>query len=119
MALNLLNHNPLRTVGDNREYLYRNGFQIDGTNDPDNIDQDDGETTFARTGAGTFTVTFPGNKKPAELHFFAATLDDAGHDASAAYVASTGVLTITVTDGTSAADPADDTLVKFMCIFSR
>jgi hypothetical protein len=87
--------NSPRSIGAHDKH-YRNTFTINGTSAPDGIgDEDLG--TFARTGAGIFTLTFPSTSKPVRVLAGHANIDQLGQTAHyTGYNASTGVATFKV-----------------------
>lgn len=108
-------------------------FDTNGTSAPDGVMHSDDGAVVARTGAGTFTVTFPSPVPYALVWADASILGDEAnlHAKAVSYVQATGVLTIKVyqqaddgadTDpdnGLSAAADTTDKTVQVHCVFSR
>lgn len=102
-------------------------FQIDGTNDPDNVRPAGIVTDITRTSDGLFAITFA-EKYPVFIGLVGSVLEATpAHDlivksSVAAYSSTTGILSVTVVgaDGSTAAeDPADNDWVYVEATFCR
>lgn len=121
----------MATVAAPEQHVVRFCFQINGTSDPDFCipGKGMGVTDVKRTGVGVFDIYFD-SKYPVFLYASGGVMGPDGgsavNDQSVktrrdAYVASTGVLTVTVVDaGTAAAaDPTDNSWVWVEAVFCR
>ena len=108
-------------------FVYCVQFETNSTSAPDGIVQDNDGVTIDQTATGTYTITFPSNRKPQELLFCKADFleDMAGWDIKCTgYNASTGVLTLIAydednTSGVMAAADSTDKTVQVFAVFCR
>ena len=82
-----------------------------------------GELPVVRTGTGVYTLTFPSGKRPASVKHVAFNFSLPGQFGTWAYVAATGVLTVTIWadangDGTYAEINTDEEIIKtrILCV---
>lgn len=118
--MGLVDNNPFKAQGVD-DYLVDLQFDTNGTSAPDGLAPDHGDDLkVARTGVGTFTLTFAGPKKPLRVRAVVQALED---DANlfckvTSYVSSTGVVTLKTyvnSAGTiAAADTTDKTIQVFL-----
>lgn len=123
MSYPYLANSPVRSTR-GEQYIFTCQFETNATSAPDGVDPEHPEYTVARSGTGTYTITFAEKSRPLEMHYghavFAET--DAGNRARvSSYVPSTGVLTVQVHlyDGTPATDDTTDKTIQVFCVFTR
>jgi hypothetical protein len=121
--MGLVNHNPTWSTRAN-SYDFTIKFDTNNTSAPDGVDPSYGtDCAVARSGVGTFTITFAASKKPYALLWGDAEIlgDEPTLDAQVeGYVQSTGVLTVSVISdgGTPAVAETTDKTVQVFCKFS-
>lgn len=121
--LDLVSHSPAWCVSGDT-YWFWVKFDTNSTSAPDGVDPavSDG-LTIARSGVGVYTITFPENKKPLEVLWCGPVVigDVTLKAAFTSYVASTGVLTISVhdIDGTPAVADSTDKEVRVAALCTR
>lgn len=122
--MGLVNYNPFGAQGVD-DYLVDGQFDTADTAAPDGLAPDHGDDLkIARTGVGTFTLTFAGPKKPKRVRGMAAILGDEP-DLFAkvtSYVESTGIVTLKVYEnsaGTIAAADTDNKKVQYFLFCTK
>lgn len=100
-------------------YLIEISFESNNTSAPDGVSPDYGsDLAVARTGTGTFTITFAGTKKPYRAKVLCFTEDDdANLFVKGSYVHSTGVVTLKTYVNSGGTIAAADTTDKTICVW--